>query len=493
MNKADYANSTFVGVFWTYAAYYLGKFAVFGSTIILARIISKSDFGVVSFALIVIGFLETINRAGISSALIYYQASPEASNSAFWLDVFIGVVMFILVWILAPITKFYFDDSRIVFITRALAFVFILSSLEDVPKSILSRNLKFNVKFIPDVIQSIIKGGVSIVGALLGFGAWSLVIGHISGAASSLVAYWLIVPWRPAFFMARDWLYKIFSYGSGIVMTDLFSYFLTNIDYLFVGYYLGAIALGVYSIAFRIPELLIIQFCSLVGKVVFPVFAKMKDDHELLRDAFLKTVNYVAIVTIPLSLGLVVIAKPFVITVFSEKWLDAYPVLRAISIYSLFLSLAYNATHAYKARGAVSLMTSLSLFRALMLVPSLWWVSSRVGTLEAIGWVHALIAFIGGTLNITVAAKVLEIPFKKVFQSMQAPFASGVLMVVGVQGTLLVTENITPWLQLAICVILGGVIYSSLLYWLQKEVATELIYMTRTLIFSRLEKSHKGN
>jgi len=481
----QFAKETVRGVFWTYSSYYLGKLLVFISTVILARLLTKSDFGVVSFALLLIGLLDTINGAGISSALIYYQDDESATHTAFWIDLGLGLVMMAVTWLIAPLAGKYFDDARIVQFIRAFAIVFPIASLEDLPKVLLTRNLSFNVQIIPDTLQALAKGVISIVLALLGFGAWSLAIGQIVGALVSMIAFWRIIPWRPKFEFATKWVHAIVSYGGGIVATNLLAYVLVNIDYLFVGYFLGAAALGVYTIAFKIPDLLIVQFCSLVGKVIFPVYAKMKGDTESLKKAFLMTMNYVALITVPIGLGLMLISKPFVLAVFTDKWIEAIPVMRAISLYALFLSLAYNASHAYKAQGAISVMTSVSIFRVLILIPGLWWASSRIGTIEAVGWTHAVIAFIGGCINLVVAGRVMNTSIRDIFSALRPSFLAGGFMSIVVWGALSLSSTLSPWLQLIISILSGIISYTIILFWLQKGIFTEAWRIFQSSMFSR--------
>ncbi|MBK8784310.1 MAG: lipopolysaccharide biosynthesis protein [Anaerolineales bacterium] len=471
--KNKFVQAAVRGVFWTYSSFYIGKLMVFISTVILARLLSQSDFGVVSFAMLFIGFLDTINSAGISSALIYYQNDEEATYSAFWLDIVIGAFMVLGTWLAAPFVGEYFDDVRVVDFVRVLSIVFFIDSLEDVPKVLLTRNLSFNVKFIPDTLQSVVKGLTSILFAVLGFGAWSLVIGQISGALVSMVTFWIIVPWRPKLVLSIKWLRSIFAYGGGVVASNILSYILVNIDYLFVGYYLGAASLGVYTIAFRIPELLIVQFCSLVGKVIFPVYAKIKNESDVLNKAFLITMNYVSLVTVPIGLGLMLIAEPFVIAVFTDKWSEAIPVMRAISLYALFLSLGYNANHVYKAQGEISIMTTISTVRAVLLIPALWWATSQFKNIEMVGWIHAVIAFIAGIINLIVASRLLKISPISIFITLRSSIVAGIFMAIVVLGVLHFTVAFSPWIQLFISIVSGAASYAAILSWVQKGVFRE--------------------
>jgi PST family polysaccharide transporter len=311
------------------------------------------------------------------------------------------------------------------------------------------------------------------------------VIGHIAGALASLITYWVIVPWRPKLDVTKKWIVSILKYGSGIVVTNVLSYVLVNVDYLFVGYYLGAAALGVYTVAFRIPDLLIVQFCSLVGRVLFPVYARMKEDPEALTQAFLTTMNYIALVTVPVALGLMLIAKPFVLTIFTDKWDEAIPVMRAIALYALFLSLVHNVSHLYKARGAISVMTSVSTVRAVILVPALWWASSQVKSIEAVGWTHAVVAFIGGAINLIVAARLMNISLWKIFAALRPSIVAGGFMSLVVWGVLYLTAAFSPWLQLVLGILTGAATYLAALALTQKGIFQETWEFLRSNMFTR--------
>ncbi|MCA9917792.1 MAG: oligosaccharide flippase family protein [Anaerolineales bacterium] len=200
---SNFASTTVKGTFWTYASHYGGKFLVFISTIILARLLSQEDFGVVGFALVVISFLDVLSDLGVGPALIYYRDDPEAANTGFWLGLATGLGLFGLTWVVAPFAGTFFNDPRAISITRALGWTFPISALGNVHNSLLHKNLAFKRKFLPDMAKMGSKGIVSIVLALLNFGPWSLVGGQITGAIVLVIAYWLTIPWKPALRFTR--------------------------------------------------------------------------------------------------------------------------------------------------------------------------------------------------------------------------------------------------------------------------------------------------
>ena len=334
------STTTVKGTFWTYLSYYSGKIIIFLSTIILARLLTKDDFGVVGYALVVIGLLDVLSDLGIGAALVYYRENPRAASTAFWLGIGIGIALFGISWIVAPVAGWYFNDPRAVPVIRVLAITFPLSAFSNVHSSLLRKALEFKKKFIPDLSRSIAKGVFSIVFALIGFGAWSLVLGQVMGTLTTAFSYWRVFPWKPSFDF--DWSLgkSLLSYGVHMVSVDSIAMLLLNLDYLFVGRFLGAEALGVYSLAFRMPDLLITQFCTSVSKVLFPVYVKMRDQAEALGNGFILTMRYVSMVTVPLGLGLALVSRPFVLVFLTDKWVEAIPVIQAISIYAMFLSLS---------------------------------------------------------------------------------------------------------------------------------------------------------
>ena len=472
--QLNFAKTTIKGTVWVYASHYGGKLLVFVSTVILARLLTLEDFGIVGFALVVISFLNVLNDLGIGSAIIYYKDDEDAANTGFWLGIGMGIVLCAMTWFIAPLAGIFFQDLRAVAVTRALGITFPIIALGNIHEALLHKNLAFKRKFIPDVTKMTSKGMTSILLALLGFGFWSMVVGQMVGAIVLVIAYWLTLGFRPKFRFDKKLARPLLSYGSGIVAVNAVAILLTNADYLFVARFLGASALGVYTLAFRIPDMLIIQFCTVVGKVLFPVYAKMRDGQQSLENAFLMTMRYVSMITVPLGLGLALVAEPFVLTFFTAKWAEAIPVMRAISIYALIFSLAYNAGSIYKAEGKPMLLTKLALIRAAMLMPALWWAATGPGTIAAIGWAHAAVALVAGMMNLIVAGRIINTPFSKILTTLRPSFIGGGLMSLGVTAVLITTASFPPILQLILAVTVGGGIYLGFIWFTEQELRFQM-------------------
>ncbi|MBE2200919.1 MAG: oligosaccharide flippase family protein, partial [Anaerolinea sp.] len=182
MQNQNLAKATLHGAFWGYASNYSGKLLVFISTAVLARLLLKEDFGIAGYALVVIGLLEVLEGLGIGPAIIYHQTDPKKLDTAFWMGLAVGFTLFLLTWfVAAPLAGTFFRDARAVPITRVLGFEFIIGAFALVHAATLTKKLAFGRKFIPEMSRSASKGIASIALALMGFGAWSLILGHLVG------------------------------------------------------------------------------------------------------------------------------------------------------------------------------------------------------------------------------------------------------------------------------------------------------------------------
>jgi len=462
--------ATLHGAFWAYAATYSSKLMVLISTTILARLLLKEDFGIAGYALVITAYLDIINGLGIGPALIYYPKNKETTNIAFWLGLGMGIILFIIAWFLAPLAGKYFNDLRAVPVTRVLALTFPISALSIVHEAILRKELLFKTKAIPDFTRAMGKGLTSIILALLGAGVWSLIFGQLVGVALSVIAYWRVVPWAPSLRFNFYRAPALLSYGLNIVSVKALGVLLLNTDYLLVGRYLGPASLGTYTLAFRIPELIIGQFAEIISQVLFPIYAKIGNTHELYRQRIFLTIRYVSMITVPIGVGLALVAKPFILTLFSDKWIDAAPIMSAISISYTVEALIYNFGDIYKATGHPAILTKISLIRVLILLPALWWTITKLGSLLAVGWTVAVVSFIGMMVQLIVAHRILRIPYLMIMEALRPAAIGCISMAVFVAAALFYCSELPPLLQLVLTVSIGGVTYLGTLWRFQNEV-----------------------
>ncbi|MBI9043227.1 MAG: lipopolysaccharide biosynthesis protein [Anaerolineaceae bacterium] len=462
-SENNFSRKVISGSIWTYASVYGGKFLVFITTIILARLLSKSDFGVVGYALVVISFLEVLIGLGVGPALVFFQEEEGAADTAFWLGLAVGIFLYIVSWFIAPFVAIYFRDERVVPIVRLMTLVFLLYPLNFVHESLMIKRLEFRKKFLPGISRSTFKGLTAVILALFGFGYWSLAYAQIVGVFADVITCWKVYKWRPRFRFVKRIAKSLISYGINIVALDTLSMLLLNLDYLFIGRFLGTEALGVYTLGFRIPDLLITQFTSVIERVIFPIYVKMREIPDALENGFKATLKYVSLVVLPMGVGMFLVAEPFVKTFLTEKWIEVIPVTRAIAIYATLFALSRNAGSLYKAIGRPDILTKQASGRLVVLAPALYFVSVKIGTISAVAWTHAAIALVAGTVNLIVAAWIIKIPFLTILNSMRLAVVGTVGMAASVYGISLISTQLFPWLQLTLAVLTGLLVYVGLL------------------------------
>jgi PST family polysaccharide transporter len=486
--RKDFGHAAAQGTAWRFMSYFGGKFMVFLSTIFLARLLAKDDFGIVGYALTAVALLDVASDLGVAEAVVYYEKDTRKNSTAFWISLIIGIALFGLSWILAPLLVLYFQDERVLEISRVMALTFPLSALGSTHEAILRKNLAFERTTIPVFLRAVGKGLISIILAFMGFGAWSLVWGQLGGTLISSILLWIITPWRPSLEFDFASARSLLGYGVKDIGTNFLAMILLNLDYWLVGRYLGAEALGVYTLAYRLPELLILQFARIISQVNFPIYTKMRETQGSLARGFGKTTAFVSLITIPLGIGLTLLARPFTIVFLSEKWIDAVPVLQGIALYAMFLSLIHNATSTYKAQGNFGIITGLSVIRLLMLFPALLWATSIMGSIVLVGWMHALIALISAVIGLIVAARMLSLPLRDLFAAIWPAILAGILMAFIVRIILDLVNNLPAWQQLLLTVPSGALVYIIVLWFSSRKLMLEIIERLKSAVSRRQGK-----
>jgi PST family polysaccharide transporter len=362
-----------------------------------------------------------------------------------------------------------------------LALYFLLTALGKAHQYLLQRNLEFRKLFWPQLLAGLTKGAVAIALALAGAGAWSLIVGQLAGALCQSVVFWIVYPWRPSFVISRAHLRPMLSFGLGIVAVGLLGQGAGNFDYLVVGAKLGAVALGVYYLAFRLPELVILSGFKVANDVLFPFYARLKegevDGADELRRGYLETVRLGSMVAFPAAFGMAALALPLVLTLYGEEWRDAAEPLALISIWAGLASLASMPGAVFKALGRSWLLTATGLMQIAILFPAVWFAADY--SITAVAAAQVVEKTVSLALLGVIIGRVLHIPWYSTFSAGAPALALSVTMaaVIYPLGTLL-----PPGLAVAVGIPLGALVYFALL---RGVVPRDFRMLTRPLAGAR--------
>lgn len=464
------ARRTLGGVFWAYASYFAGRILTLVSTTILARILAPKDFGLIAFSLLLFSFIDATRSFGINDALIYNSERVEdTANTAFALNVAIGIVQFLAAFALAPFARGLFDDARIVDVVRVMALIFLIDSLGRTHDALLQKELKFKRRFLPDLLSTVIRGTASIVFALAGMGVWSLVIGSLVGTAAQTIAKWWALGWIPQLQFYADRARSLWDYGFHILAFQMISIALDQADQLLIGTLLGATQLGYYAIAARIPEMVIANFSLVLTKVLFPTYAKLKDDRARLTSSFLLTTKFTAFATVPAGFGMAAVAPELILVFAGDQWEPAIPLLRVLAFLGMVATLPWAAGDVFKAIGRPDISTKLLIVESLYTFPLIYGltVQSRVAVMAS--FANLLALCITTLVRLGYASRFLNIHPMQFFHTFRSPFIGAAIMFGAVTGWRYLLDGLPIIVILATSLVIGGLVYLPILWLLEKE------------------------
>ena len=455
--KSTVTQKAIQGTFWSYLSYTSGKLLSFVTTIILARLLIPEDFGLLGYCMVAIQYLEVVNTLGMGTALISRRDKvAAAANAGFVISFVLGIGLYGLAWISAPAIATYFKEPAVTELLRLLALVLPISGLGAIPGAFIERNLAFRIKFVPDVSRSLTKGLLSIILAWQGFGVWSLVWGQVIGAIVATILNWVMARWRPERIYDRRVTTEMLQFGGHIIAIGFIGALLNNVDYLIVGRILGAAALGYYTLAYRMPELIIRSINLVVGRVAHPVLSKLQWDDAGLRSVYGNYLRYTALVIFPAGVGLALLAAPIIELFYTAEWTPAIPVMRWIALSITVASMGHIPGVLYKAINRPDILNKLAVIKLPLTIVTLWY-STRWG-IEGVAFGHLILAFIKVILDTVVAGRMISFNLLAVLKALQP----ALLGTAGMSGVILLLLVTTQWK--AIYTLGGGILIGFFVY-----------------------------
>ena len=451
---------------WNYLSFGVSKALNLVTVSILAHLLTPGLFGVVALATLAIDYISILNDLGLGAALVQRRENiDEASNIAFTFNLLIGIFLTILIVLLSPYVAIFFHAPTLTPILRWLGLGFTVNALGSVHKARLQRDLRFGKKLIPELGNTIIKGGLSIGLAFMGYGAWSLVYGQLAGMSISAMLLWIVVPWRPRLMIRSPISGQLFKYGFSVMMDRAFTVFADSFDYLLIGRFFNTAALGIYTLAYRLPDLLILNTLSVLAAVFFPAFSSIQNQQDVLRKSFLSTTRYVQLLVTPLCLGIFVAADPIIRLIFGEQWLQSIPIMQVLSLYTLALSVGFHVGDIYKAVGRPDILLKISLPIFFIRLIALW-IGSQY-SLIGIATGHLVAALIEVVIRAVVTINVIKVSLREILNQLTA-FIGGIMLLIFAVPVLYLTQDLTPWLRLTFVVISGAVGYIGTIWFIDR-------------------------
>jgi O-antigen/teichoic acid export membrane protein len=319
---------------WTSLIEILSRTATPIVFIALAAFLQPSDFGLLAAATVVISFVQLFVYTGLGPALIQHKVSDigPAANAAFWVNLILGVVLFLVLELLAPLIAGIFHEQALVPIIRVLSPQVILAAATSVQLCLLTRDFEFKRLMLARLVSAFFPGIISIALAWRGYGVWSLVFGSLVAAVLNAAVTWFGCPWKPSLRVDRAAVQPLLHFGGWNLLENVATWFLLWGDSLIVGSFLGVDELGVYRVACSIALVLFTVVFNPVISILYPYLSRLSGDFVALRDVFTKLSRLVTALALPMALGLLILAPQTVPLVFGNRWMGLGLVLSIVAL-----------------------------------------------------------------------------------------------------------------------------------------------------------------
>lgn len=399
------------GVKWTAISLVALRFGRLFTTIVLVRILTKEMFGLVTMAMAFIMAFQALRDIGFGHAYVQRKGLDEreerrAASTVFWVTSTLNVLMFAVGFAIAPHAAALFPKLEgLAPILQGTFAVLLIEALSMAPTAVLQKRLEFGHVAAGEMIGVGLSAVLSIALALLGAGAWSIVLGTLGARLGQSLAVIRFAAWRPRWEfdvgLARD----MFGFGKYLWGTSLLSAANKIVDKLLLGRIAGDAALGLYGNAYNLCTTASKPLYSIVLRVAFPTMSRVQDDAVALRAGFLRATSGIALLTVPLAVGLALTAHDFVVTVYGADWAAMAPLTEVLAFYGLVMSIAAVSGPVLMATGRPRALFLFSLAGQVLLI-GLLFAADGQGTLGIAWAVLVAAALAEGTAFIWAASRV---------------------------------------------------------------------------------------
>ena len=421
------------GILWNALGQFGRQGISFFVAIILARILLPAEFGLIGMLLVFSGIADVFINSGLGTALIQKKdANTVDYSTVFYFNVAVSLFFYILLYVSAPAISTFYNEPELLHLTRLMALVFVINAFGTVQSTILTIQLNFKKYNLISLVGVLISAIIALFMAYKNYGVYSLAGQAISYAVVTNILYWFTSKWKPELIFSMSSFRSLFRFASKILLSSLLDKIFTTIDSLVVGKVFNAAQLGYYTRAKATRDLPIVNTTGIISSVFFPVFSKLDNDDEL-RRYHLRFFSLIAYLVLPLMAGLFVVARPFTVTLFTEKWIESVPMLQIFCLFGPVYPLSVILVQTILVKGKANKFLELDIYKKTVLL-----IAMGIGAY--FGVIPFLVAlclsnFAGFYLNLLFTSKVIGITLGQYVRCLAPSFAVTVLMAVVVYLT----------------------------------------------------------
>lgn len=306
--------------------------------IIITRLLDNTDYGMVGVLAIFSAIAGTLQDSGFTNALANKRhVTHEDYNAVFWCSTLMGIAMYIILFFSAPLIADFFNDPRLIPLSRYVFLGFLMSSTATAHNAVLFRNLMVKQKAIAQVPALLLSGVTGIILAYNGMAYWGLATQSLVYIGIYNGSLWYFSPWRPTFHIDFRPLKGLFGFGSKVMITNIFTQANNNLLSTILGRFYTKAEVGDYSQAYKWNNMGVSLMNGMINGVAQPILAAVADDPARQRNVLRKMLRFTAFISFPAMFGLALVAKEFILISITDKWIASVPILQILCIWGAFM------------------------------------------------------------------------------------------------------------------------------------------------------------
>ncbi|HEX5891192.1 MAG TPA: lipopolysaccharide biosynthesis protein [Pyrinomonadaceae bacterium] len=390
--KAGLATRTARGGAVTFASQGFKFFASLGATMVLGRLLTPGDYGLIGMVVVVTGFVSMFKDLGLSAATVQRAEITSAQVSTlFWVNVALSIGVGMVTAALAPAVAWFYGEPKLTTIMIVYAFGFLFGGLTIQHEALLHRQMRFLAQAGCELVALVATISITIALAWRGWGYWALVGGHLTTSFVYMIGIWIVCRWRPGRPRFGTGVRSMLRFGGNLTGFGVVNFFARNLDNMLIGRVWGSNQLGLYAKAYQLLTLPIDQINAPITTVAVPALSRLNDSPERYRRAYVRIIEKIAVVTMPGIALLIATADWVVLIVLGPQWTQAAQIFAALGVAALIQPIANTTGWLFISQGRTDDMFRYGLVASTIIVTAivagLPWGAVGVAAVYALTWV----------------------------------------------------------------------------------------------------------
>ena len=423
----NFRDKTISGISWSIKAQVFQQFFSIITSIILARLLTPNDFGLIAMITVITGFAGIFVDMGFGSALIQKkEINQRELSSVFWFNLVVACLLTLLFVSSAHFIAAFYHEPLLIPLTFFISLNFMFSGLGVIQKTLLTKEVDFKTLFKVQVTAQPLAVLVAIIMAWRGYGPWSIATQMVLNSLLTSTILWWLSKWKPTAEFHWESIRDLMGFSMNLFGNKSLNYWVRNLDNLLIGKFIGTDSLGIYSRAYKFLMFPLVNISQVISRVLFPSLSQIQDDKKKIKHVYLMVSRAIALVAFPILAAFFVLADPLVIGLFGEKWSAMIPILKIFAILGVLQSVGTIISNLYLSQGRADLMFRVGLFLQLLLMAAII-IGLRWGII-GVAIAYTIATFITSYINHKYAGQLVNIKYYEILRNLSGIFFTTVAM-----------------------------------------------------------------